>query len=53
MPVLSPTVLDSVRNLALHVVAETTAGHGAGKPTTKVLDEYSDVYSFLAHELSR
>lgn len=35
----------------LLVRVETNAGHGAGKPTTKVLDEYADVYSFLAHEL--
>lgn len=30
---------------------ETQAGHGAGKPTSKVLDEYADVYAFLAREL--
>lgn len=30
---------------------ETQAGHGAGKPTSKVLDEYADVYAFLAKEL--
>lgn len=26
---------------------ETKAGHGAGKPTTKILEEYSDIYAFL------
>jgi prolyl oligopeptidase len=27
---------------------EQKAGHGAGKPTTKILNEYADVYSFVA-----
>jgi prolyl oligopeptidase len=26
---------------------ETRAGHGAGKPTTKIIEEYSDIYAFL------
>ena len=26
---------------------ETKAGHGAGKPTTKRIEEYSDIYNFL------
>ncbi len=26
---------------------ETQAGHGAGKPTTKIIEEYSDMYSFM------
>jgi len=30
---------------------DVKAGHGAGKPTAKVLDEYADVYAFLAKEL--
>jgi prolyl oligopeptidase len=32
---------------------ETQAGHGAGKPTHKVLDEIADVYAFLHTELTR
>jgi len=28
---------------------ETRAGHGSGKPTDKVIEEYSDIYAFLAH----
>ncbi len=28
---------------------ETRAGHGSGKPTDKVIEEYSDIYGFLAH----
>ncbi len=30
---------------------ETKAGHGAGKPTTKIIDEYSDIYAFLFKNL--
>lgn len=29
---------------------ESKAGHGAGKPTSKILDEYADVYAFVASE---
>jgi prolyl oligopeptidase len=27
---------------------ETRAGHGSGKPTDKVIEEYSEIYAFLA-----
>ncbi len=37
----------------LLVRVETKAGHGAGKPTAKVLDEYADIYGFLERELNR
>jgi len=30
---------------------EKKAGHGAGKPTTKIISEQADVYSFVAHEI--
>ena len=30
---------------------ETKAGHGAGKPTTKLIEEGADKLAFLAHEL--
>jgi prolyl oligopeptidase len=28
---------------------DTRSGHGSGKPITKIIDEYSDVYAFLGH----
>jgi prolyl oligopeptidase len=28
---------------------ETRAGHGAGKPTDKIIEEGADVLAFLAH----
>jgi prolyl oligopeptidase len=30
---------------------ETQAGHGAGKPTTKLIDEFADQWAFLVKEL--
>lgn len=30
---------------------ETEAGHGAGKPTSKMVDEYADIWTFLWQEL--
>src|SRR5678815_1672997 len=30
---------------------ETKAGHGAGKPTTKLIEEAGDRWAFLVHEL--
>ena len=30
---------------------ETRAGHGAGKPTTKQIEERADIYTFLSYVL--
>ena len=30
---------------------ELNAGHGAGKPTSKMIDEQADKWAFLFHEL--
>ena len=37
----------------LLVRIESNAGHGAGKPTSKVLAELADTYTFLITELTK
>ena len=37
--------------LPVLVRIDVKAGHGAGKPTTKVIDEYTDMWSFLFYHL--
>ena len=40
---------DPTRPILIRV--ETKAGHGAGKPVSKLADELSDELTFLLHEL--
>ncbi|XP_072029372.1 prolyl endopeptidase-like isoform X2 [Amphiura filiformis] len=47
---------DVMRNVSkqtnpLMIRVDTKAGHGAGKPTAKVIEEYSDIYAFIAKTL--
>jgi len=42
---------ESYQKKPLLIRIEKKAGHGAGKPTTKIIDEQADVYAFVAHEL--
>ena len=30
---------------------ETNAGHGAGTPTSKIIDQYADIFSFTLHNM--
>ena len=36
---------------APRATAKTKAGHGVGKPVTKQIEEYTDIYSFLFWQL--
>lgn len=36
----------------LMIRVEVKSGHGAGKPTTKYIEEVADIYSFVANALN-
>ncbi len=38
-------------NAPVLIRIETKAGHGAGKPTAKVIEEQADIYGFLLKNL--
>ena len=43
--------MDKSRERPILLRIETKAGHGAGKPITKQIEELTDVYSFLFWQL--
>ena len=49
-PAPAPDGLQSCQERAL-IRIETKAGHGAGKPTTKIIEENADKLAFLTKEL--
>jgi len=42
----------SLQTNPLIIRVDVKSGHGAGKPTAKVIDEMADVYAFIAKSLS-
>jgi prolyl oligopeptidase len=40
---------DNVGSAPHLIRIDTRSGHGSGKPITKIIEEYSDVYAFLGH----
>ena len=40
---------DDVGNAPHLIRIDTRSGHGSGKPVTKIIDEYADVYAFLGY----
>jgi prolyl oligopeptidase len=37
---------DHVRDTPILIRIDSNAGHGAGTPTDKIIDQYTDIYSF-------
>lgn len=48
---LQNTLGEKLPDTPFLVKVDTKAGHGAGKPTSKVIDEYTDIYCFLYNVL--
>lgn len=42
---------ERINNTPLLIRVDTKSGHGAGKPVTKTIDEYVDIYCFLLNAL--
>jgi len=42
---------ESNANTPLMIRVDTKSGHGAGKPTAKMIEEMTDIYSFIINAL--
>ena len=41
----------AARTKPVYLRVETRAGHGLGKPTSKLIEEAADIYGFFLHHL--
>ena len=48
---LQHTLGPKLRHTPLLIRVDTKAGHGGGRPVSKVIDESADIYSFLYNTL--
>jgi prolyl oligopeptidase len=46
---MQAAVAPDLKNRPVMIRIETRAGHGAGKPTSKAIDEAADKLAFAAH----
>ena len=51
IPLAEATGRCEIRPESVVIRIETRAGHGAGTPTSKLIEEYADVYAFMCQNL--